>query len=40
MIAKARALGIYDELVVADIETGLGALARRYDLMLVADTDD
>lgn len=38
MIAKARALGIYDELVVADIETGLGALARRYDLMLAADT--
>ncbi|HEX3674278.1 MAG TPA: tetratricopeptide repeat protein [Rhizomicrobium sp.] len=36
MIGKARALGIYDELVVADIETG--ALDRRYDLMLAADT--
>jgi predicted TPR repeat methyltransferase len=38
MIAKARALGIYDELVVADIESGLDALGRTYDLVLAADT--
>ncbi len=38
MIARARALGIYDELVVADIESGLASLDREYDLMLAADT--
>jgi predicted TPR repeat methyltransferase len=38
MIAKARLLGIYDEFVVADIESGLNALGRRYDLVLAADT--
>jgi len=38
MIAKARLHGIYDELAVADIESGLNALNRRYDLILAADT--
>jgi len=38
MIEKARALGIYDALVVGDIETGLAAFQRRYDLILAADT--
>ena len=38
MIGKARALGIYDELAVADIETGLSSFARPYDLILAADT--
>jgi predicted TPR repeat methyltransferase len=35
MIEKARARGIYDDLVVGDIET---ALAGQYDLILAADT--
>src|SRR6201999_4397445 len=35
MIEKARARGIYDGLVVGDIET---ALVGRYDLILAADT--
>ena len=38
MIEKARALGIYSELAVADIETGLSSFARQYDLILAADT--
>lgn len=38
MIEKARALGIYNELVVGDIETGLTAFTRQYDLILAADT--
>jgi predicted TPR repeat methyltransferase len=38
MIAKARGLGIYDDLKVGDIETGLAAFARTYDLVLAADT--
>ncbi|MBS0275376.1 MAG: tetratricopeptide repeat protein [Proteobacteria bacterium] len=38
MVEKACALGIYDELVVGDIETGLTAFTRRYDLILAADT--
>jgi predicted TPR repeat methyltransferase len=38
MIAKARSLGIYDELRVGDIETGLASFARAYDLILAADT--
>lgn len=38
MIAKAQALGIYDELKVGDIETGLAAFGRTYDLVLAADT--
>jgi predicted TPR repeat methyltransferase len=36
MIAKARARGVYDELLVADIETGFGTQA--YDLVVAADT--
>jgi len=35
MIEKARARGIYDALIVGDIETGLSG---RYDLILAADT--
>jgi len=38
MIAKAQSLRIYDELKVGDIETGLTAFARAYDLILAADT--
>ncbi|MGN6515126.1 MAG: methyltransferase domain-containing protein [Rhizomicrobium sp.] len=38
MIEKARALGIYEDLAVADIETGLAVFNRRYDLVLAADT--
>jgi predicted TPR repeat methyltransferase len=38
MIEKSRALGIYDRLVVGDIESGLAAFDRRYDLILAADT--
>jgi predicted TPR repeat methyltransferase len=38
MIAKAHLLGIYDELIVADIESGLNALDRSHDLILAADT--
>ena len=38
MIARARSLGIYDELKVGDIETGLTTFGRRYDLVLAADT--
>ena len=38
MIAKARALGIYNDLKVGDIETGLAAFGRAYDLILAADT--
>jgi predicted TPR repeat methyltransferase len=38
MIEKARALGIYDRLVVGDIESGLAAFERRYDLILAVDT--
>lgn len=38
MIEKARVLGIYNELAVADIETGLAAFKQRYDLILAADT--
>ena len=38
MIEKARARGIYDSLAVADIESGLGNAAGRYDLVLAADT--
>lgn len=38
MIEKASALGIYKELAVADIETGLDMFNRRYDLILAADT--
>lgn len=36
MIEKARLRGIYDDLMVADIETGLGQ--ARYDLVVAADT--
>lgn len=36
MIAKAQERGVYDELSVADIETGLGTEA--YDLVVAADT--
>jgi predicted TPR repeat methyltransferase len=36
MLAKARERGVYDELIVADIEAGLGETA--YDLVLAADT--
>jgi predicted TPR repeat methyltransferase len=38
MIEKSRLLGIYDQLVVGDIESGLAAFDRRYDLILAADT--
>jgi predicted TPR repeat methyltransferase len=38
MIAKACELGIYDELKVGDIETGLASFGRTYDLVLAADT--
>ncbi|HEY1709282.1 MAG TPA: methyltransferase [Rhizomicrobium sp.] len=38
MIEKARALGIYDHLEVADIETALNAGNMLYDLVLAADT--
>ena len=38
MIAKARALGIYNELVAGDIESGLASFDRQYDLILAADT--
>ncbi|GAA0545617.1 putative TPR repeat methyltransferase [Rhizomicrobium palustre] len=36
MIEKARARGVYDDLMVSDIESGLGEAA--YDLVLAADT--
>lgn len=36
MIEKARARGVYDELLVGDIESGLGE--NRYDLVIAADT--
>ena len=38
MIEAARARGIYDDLILGDIETVLPALAPRYDLILAADT--
>ncbi len=38
MIAKAKLLNIYDDLIVGDIETALASLARGYDLILAADT--
>ena len=38
MIEKARALGLYDDLKVGDIETGLTQFGRTYDLVLAADT--
>jgi predicted TPR repeat methyltransferase len=38
MVEKARALGLYNALKVADIETGLSAFDRAYDLILAADT--
>jgi predicted TPR repeat methyltransferase len=37
MIGQARALGIYDELAIADVETLLGQEGRSYDLILAAD---
>jgi predicted TPR repeat methyltransferase len=38
MVKKARALGIYDRLAVADIETALNTGNMLYDLVLAADT--
>ncbi len=38
MIEKARARGIYDDLLVADLETALAAGEQQYDLILAADT--
>jgi predicted TPR repeat methyltransferase len=38
MIEKARARGIYDQLVVADLEDALAADGACYDLILAADT--
>ncbi len=38
MLAKARERGIYDSLLVADIETALKQGAATYDLILAADT--
>ena len=37
MIGQARALAIYDELVVADVESLLGQEGRFYDLIMAAD---
>jgi predicted TPR repeat methyltransferase len=37
MLAKARALGVYDELVQADVAQHLRDTARRHDLVLAAD---
>lgn len=37
MIAMAQALGVYDELVQADLAHYLGTIDRRYDLVLAAD---
>jgi predicted TPR repeat methyltransferase len=38
MIAKAQARGIYDDLMVADLESALAAPGPAYDLILAADT--
>ncbi len=38
MIERARARGIYDSLVIEDIETSLATTGRVYDLILAADT--
>jgi predicted TPR repeat methyltransferase len=38
MIEKARARGIYDDLILGDIETVLATPGPRYDLMIAADT--
>ena len=38
MIEKARARGLYDQLMVADLETALAEAGPRYDLILAADT--
>ena len=38
MIEKARARNIYDNLIVADLETALGTAGVSYDLILAADT--
>ena len=38
MIEKARKRGLYDQLVVADLETALSAPGADYDLILAADT--
>jgi predicted TPR repeat methyltransferase len=38
MIEKARARGLYDQLIVADLETALAEAGPRYDLILAADT--
>jgi predicted TPR repeat methyltransferase len=38
MIEKARAKGLYDGLIVGDIETALAAPGRAYDLIVAADT--
>ena len=38
MIASAKARGVYDRLVVGDIETAIGTLEHRYNLILAADT--
>ncbi len=38
MIASAKTRGIYDKLIVGDIERAIGALEQRYDLVLAADT--
>ncbi|MFO1248404.1 MAG: methyltransferase domain-containing protein [Alphaproteobacteria bacterium] len=38
MIEKARARGIYDNLIVGDLETALGTQEYQYDLILAADT--
>ncbi len=38
MIETARARGLYDDLILGDIEQALGGLERTYDLVLAADT--
>jgi predicted TPR repeat methyltransferase len=38
MIERARSRGIYDDFILADIETALPAPGPRYDLILAADT--
>jgi len=38
MVAKARGLGVYDELVVAELTAYLGAQPRAFDVVVSADT--
>lgn len=38
MLARARERGLYDSLILGDIETALGAAGRFYDLVIAADS--